>query len=107
MSELSAKPEARDMEFAPTLSRCEAARALGRFRSDSAWSPARCAGPRSASLRSKLPHCPLLRASFQSNTLKALATSSPASFSSSWAWVSSPSVMQADPAPPLSRRASS
>ena len=44
---------------ASSLSRCEAARALGRFRCDSAWSPGRSAVLRSASLRSGVS--PLLR----------------------------------------------
>ena len=84
MNELSAKPEARDMKFAPTLSRCEAARALGRFRCDSAWSPGRSAALRSVSLRSKRPRCPLLRASSHPSTRSAEHTSTPASRSSSW-----------------------
>ncbi len=51
MAELSAKLEAKDMELAPTLSRCEPARTLARFHSASAWSGAAlppCARPRSA-----------------------------------------------------------
>ncbi len=64
MNELSAKPEARDMKFAPTLSRCEAARTLGRFRCDSGKTQSHCVGlGLLPSLRSKRPRCPLLRAS--------------------------------------------
>ncbi len=51
------------------LSRCEPARALGRFPSVSAWSAGRTAPLRSASLRSKPPRCPLLRASFLSEAV--------------------------------------
>ena len=75
MNELSAKPEARDMKFAPTLSRCEAARARGRFRCDSAWSPGRSAALRSASLRSKRPRCPLLRDSHSTRVRPPVAQS--------------------------------
>ncbi len=64
MNELSAKPEARDMKFAPTLSRCEAARTLGRFRCDLGKIQI-CSANLGflPSLRSKRPRCPLLRAS--------------------------------------------
>ena len=66
MSELSPKAEARAMELAATLSRCEPAGTLGRFPSDSGKTQSHLVGlwllP---SLRSKLPRCPLLRASFQ------------------------------------------
>ena len=66
MSELSPKAEARAMELAATLSRCEPAGALGRFPSDSGKTQSHLVGlwllP---SLRSKLPRRPLLRASFQ------------------------------------------
>ena len=50
------------------LSRCEAVRTLGRFRCGSGKTRSRCAGPGLLpSLRSKLPRCPLLRASFRNS----------------------------------------
>ena len=62
MSALSPQAEARDMQLASTLSRCEAVRTFGRFRcvsgkpSPTAWALAL------PSLLSKRPHCPILRA---------------------------------------------
>ena len=66
MSELSPKAEARDMELAATLSRCEPARALGGVAPAPRHNPSPPVGRwLLPSLRSKLPRCPLLRASFQ------------------------------------------
>ena len=44
MSELSPKAEARNMKLAATLSRCEAARTLGRFRCVSGKTQSHCVG---------------------------------------------------------------
>ena len=48
---------------ARALSRSKAVKAFGCFPSVSGWSAGRCAALRSPLLRSKRPHCPLLRAS--------------------------------------------
>lgn len=67
MDELSPQAEAKDMKLAPTLSRFEAARTLGRFPSYSGKIQIcfanLCFLP---SLQSKRPRCPLLSASVRS-----------------------------------------
>ena len=67
MDELSPQAEAKDMKLAPTLSRFEAARTLGRFPSDSGKIKV-CEANLDflPSLPSKRPRWPLFSASFRS-----------------------------------------
>ena len=59
------------------LSRCEAVRPLGRFPSVSAWPSGRAAALRPASLRSKRPRWPLLRASCHAAPVRGAVLSPP------------------------------
>ena len=78
------RPTARNGSALIMLSCCADGWALGRFRSDSAWSTERCALLRSASLRSKLPRSRLLHTQIPCHSMASATFRNPAMLAPAW-----------------------